>query len=121
MSDKQTTAVVLLVILSLVFYLYTKGSLATVVSAITGSSSKSGVNSTSLAADVASNAQASATGVSYNDPLNTGYFLNAIYGINSGSGVISYSPPSSSSSRGSSSSSPSGLANQAAMLYLSSQ
>lgn len=98
MSDKQTTAVVILVILSLVFYLYTKGTLPSVVSAITGNT-QPGTSTTSLAAYVASNAQAAvSTSTSYADPLNTGYFLNAIYGIDQSTGVISYQPPSSGDS-----------------------
>ena len=97
MSDKQTTAVVLMVILALVFYLYNNGKLATVVGTITGKSPTETITAT--AANLAANTEA-ATTQNYNgimQGLNTGYFLNSIYGIDSNN-TVQYTASNSNNS-----------------------
>lgn len=99
MSDKQTTAVVLLVILSLVFYLYNKGRLGQFVGVITGNQSnvtgsQSGEQSAALNnIGIVSNASYQVNG------LNTpGNVLNAVYGVDNSQGinVIRFNPPPAS-------------------------
>lgn len=102
MSDKQTTAVVLLVILSLVFYLYNQGRLGTVIQTITGNKGAvSQFTITNTAANAASNAELTASNVQYDSQgLDTGYFLNSLYGFGK-NGEVQYSQQGGSGSNSS--------------------
>lgn len=101
MSDKQTTAVVLLVILSLIFWLYNQGRLSQVVASVTGSpvgqSTQAGLTQTSLVLSGLTVPTSYSTG-----GINTqGYVLNAVYGSpnnSAGTNVINYGASANSTS-----------------------
>ena len=101
MSDKQTTAVILLVVLSLVFYLYHTQKLASLVAIITGGNAQQIGQNYNVSTDAAYiTTQAQTANVSYAQfasGQDTAYTLNSIFNIPKGAGSIQYSQPASSS------------------------
>lgn len=100
MSDKQTTAFVLLVILSMVFYLYHTQKLAPLVAIITGGNAGNIGKSWSTSTDASYiTSQAQVANVSYDQwasGQNTAYTLNSFFNIGQ-NGNVQYSQPSGSS------------------------